>query len=50
MPPRAIASQVPSASWSAFALSVRSWWRSRNSSTIEGGNFGAPPNPPCAAS
>jgi hypothetical protein len=25
---------------------VRSWWRSRNSSTIDGGNFGASPNPP----
>ena len=31
---------------SASAEPVRSWLRSRNSSTIDGGNFGAEPNPP----
>ncbi len=50
MPPRAIASQVASAIESAAAAPVRSWWRSRNSSAIEGGNFGAPPKPPLASS
>ena len=29
---------------------VRSCWRSRNSSAIDGGNFGAPPNPPRSGS
>ena len=50
MPPRAIASQVASVIESAAAPPVRSWWRSRNSSAIEGGNFGAPPKPPWASS
>ena len=50
MPPRAIASQVASVIESAAAPPVRSWWRSRNSRAIEGGNFGAPPKPPWASS
>ena len=39
----------PSTMDSATADPVRSWWRSRNSSTIDGGNFGAAPNPPLTA-
>src|ERR1700684_2739880 len=50
MPPLAIASQVASAIASAAAPPVRSWWRSRNSHVIEGGNFGARPKPPCSLS
>ena len=34
----------------ASASPVRAWWRSRCSSAIDGGNFGAPPNPPRAGS
>jgi hypothetical protein len=45
MPPRAIASQVASTMDSACGEPVRSWWRSSDSSCIDGGNFGAPPNP-----
>jgi hypothetical protein len=32
----------------AGSEAVRSWWRNRNSHVIDGGNFGAPPNPPAA--
>ena len=45
---RLAASPPPSPAHSASP--VRAWWRSRNSSTIDGGNFGAPPKPPLAAS
>ncbi|CAM5718961.1 hypothetical protein SALBM217S_02926 [Streptomyces griseoloalbus] len=50
MPPRAIRSQVSAAIWRAPSAPVRAWCRSRNSSTMDGGNFGAPPNPPRCAS
>ncbi len=50
MPPAAIASAVPTTRDSASAEPVRSWWRSRNSSTMAGGNLGAPPNPPWSRS
>ncbi len=50
MPPRAMASSVRSAMASDAGAPVRSWWRSRNSSTIDGGNFGAVPNPPFLSS
>ena len=50
MPPRAIASHVCSAILKAASEPVRDTCRSRNSSTIDGGNLGAPPNPPCAVS
>ncbi len=50
MPPRAIASQVPDTMSRATVEPVLAWWRSKNSSTIDGGNFGAPPNPPAARS
>ena len=46
MPPRAIASHVCPAIDKACGDPVRAWCRSRNSSTIDGGNFGAPPKPP----
>ncbi len=46
MPPRAIASSV----WAAIARAGSEPWRSRNASTIDGGNFGAPPKPPRSAS
>ncbi len=46
MPPRAIRSQVSAAICSAPSAPVRAWWRNRNSITMDGGNFGAPPNPP----
>jgi hypothetical protein len=46
MPPRAIASQVASTIASDAVSPVRAWWRSSISSTIDGGNFGAPPKPP----
>src|SRR3712207_5970964 len=46
MPPRAIASSVPRAMASARSSPVRAAWRSRNSSSMDGGNFGAPPKPP----
>ena len=42
--------RCPRPSRSDVASPVRAWWRSRNSSTIDGGNFGAPPKPPRAAS
>ena len=50
MPPRAIRPAVAAARCSTCPDPVRSWWRSRNSSVIDGGNFGAPPNPPFTAS
>ena len=50
MPPRAIASNVPSAIARADADPVRPWCARSHSSTIEGGNLGAPPKPPRAAS
>ncbi len=58
MPPRAIASRVRPAIASAPGrpaagspvTAVRACRRSKNSSTIDGGNFGAPPNPPRAES
>ena len=50
MPPRAIASKVASTIASAAVDPVRSWWRSRNSPSIAGGNFGARPNPPLTRS
>ena len=49
-PPRAIASQVPAAMASAAGDPVRRQERSRNSATMDGGNFGARPKPPSAAS
>jgi hypothetical protein len=45
MPPRAIASSVPRAVRSDSVSPVRAEWRNRNSSSMDGGNFGAPPNP-----
>jgi hypothetical protein len=50
MPPRAIASSVPVAMRSVPASPVRAWLRSRNSSTMDGGNFGAAPKPAEASS
>ena len=56
MPPRAIPSAVPVtipnaiAAGSPLRCRALSEFRSRNSSTIDGGNLGAPPNPPAAAS
>ncbi len=46
MPPAAIASQVARAIDSACTDPVRSPCRTRNSTTMAGGNFGALPNPP----
>ena len=46
MPPPDIAVAEPSTMDNASTEPVRSWWRSRNSSTIDGGNFGAVPKPP----
>ena len=45
-----MASSVPLAICERAVSPVRSWWRSRNSITVHGGNFGAPPNPPARAS
>ncbi len=56
MPPRAIPSAVPSTIRNAIGdgspLRCRalSPCRSRNSSTMDGGNLGAPPNPPADSS
>lgn len=50
MPPRAIASPVRTAISSAASEPVLAWWRSRYSITMAGGNFGAPPKPPCRSS
>ena len=49
-PPRAIAWQLASTISSAAGTPVRAWWRSRKASAVDGGNFGAAPNPPRSAS
>src|SRR5438128_1956129 len=46
MPPAAMAARV----FPAIAVADSPAWRSRNSSTIDAGNFGAVPNPPQSAS
>src|SRR3954465_6361827 len=50
MPPRAIRSHVALTISRLRASPVRAQCRSRNSSTIDGGNLGAPPKPPHSSS
>src|SRR6185369_1638516 len=50
MPPSAILRAVFSTISNARPFPVRFQYPSRNSSDIEGGNFGAPPKPPFVAS
>src|SRR6266511_1102419 len=50
MPPRAIPSAVRCTIRSDSGSALRTYCRSRNSSTIDGGNFGAPAKPPCTSS
>ncbi len=50
VPLRAIAVRVRSTSPAACSDPVRAACRRRNSHTIDGGNFGAPPNPPWTVS
>ena len=50
MPPRDIRSQVRATSCVQTLSPVRAACRSRNSKTMDGGNFGAVPNPPRSAS
>ncbi len=50
MPPRAIASAVRATTSNTARSPVRSQCRNSPSISADGGNFGAPPNPPCSAS